>query len=579
MEGVPDEKETKIGGFVPLNDDDDDGDGVIDYDDGYNKDGIAGNDDDQNTLENDLVDVTAYNVLPTSLTDDVTLKYTSGGSNIRIWQYDLPPTEITLPKIYVQQNGLPETVCLEGIAVSSSLRDTTLALQYIHNGKIFDDKIKITVVDLEKICLSSGNAIESPVCFDGTFYLIDTCTQHPTYESQPSLIIPHVNVRTASDPSVIRDFTVVTEAFFLPSLTLTDLPVDIRDVVKWTKISGPDSGYLDDVSLLKAKYKNPKEGGVYEMQFEIPGWDTTKMKGFLHLPLAGPDATAWTLTELAAVLAFGDRLAILEYEFSTGTRIVFFRDGIAWLIASAALDWYGEASQSGSSPCHVFGENETLTISGVVVDRWKFQNMMWGAFTRRVYGTDFEIIKKAAVFASKIGLFSPDTPEAIEAYNAGRDLTDGIPIATVMQNHGYKMQPPGDLAEKLWPSDDPYIGGITRNTMMSMTTPELIQVYIQGVKEEVKKKIEGVFDIFSGGAGSTGEKQVAEQAVQDLTSFWNTGEYQDAKDHIDTMLTASPGWIPAVILDSAYYRYIESDCSTALSVLASIETAVNGLDL
>jgi hypothetical protein len=68
------------------------------------------------------------------------------------------------------------------------------------------------------------------------------------------------------------------------------------------------------------------------------------------------------------------------------------------------------------------------------------------------------------------------------------------------------------------------------------------------------------------------------QSVQELKTFWNTGDYQQAKDKIDNMLMASPGWIPAVILDSAYYRYVESECNTALSVLASIETDINALD-
>ncbi len=77
---------------------------------------------------------------------------------------------------------------------------------------------------------------------------------------------------------------------------------------------------------------------------------------------------------------------------------------------------------------------------------------------------------------------------------------------------------------------------------------------------------------------SMSEKQEAEQYVYELKSSWNAGEFQQAKDKIDTMLTANPGWIPAVILESAYYRYIKSDCSKALEFLTSIDTAVNNLD-
>lgn len=42
--------------------------------------------------------------------------------------------------------------------------------------------------------------------------------------------------------------------------------------------------------------------------------------------------------------------------------------------------------------------------------------------------------------------------------------------------------------------------------------------------------------------------------------------------------TARTGWIPAVILKSAYYRYVEVDNSAAISVLGTIEDAVSSLD-
>jgi len=473
------------GGFIALNDDDDNNNEIPDKD----EDGpVSG--------EDDLVKITLRRVSPTNLTGNVTLKKVpSDSTKIKIWENETKGgTPLSLPAIYETPSDLPEELWVEGFEVSSSARDITLAMEYSKAGKTFEDKIKITVAKVENVCLSSGNAIESPICFEGgKFELGNPCV---STNPEKSLIIPHLNVRSLSDPSVIRDFVVGAEAFFLPNLDLPDFPGSLQDADKWSKVAGPYSGYLDDIKELHAKYKNPKKGGVYELEFELPGYDPTRTKSLLHLPLAGPHATSWTLGELAALLSFGDRLAILEYESSTGTRVVFFRDGIAFSIASMGLDWDSEADQSGRSPCHIFGTNETVTIASVVVDRAKFQDMMWGAFTRRVYGTDYEIIKKAAVFASRHGLFSPDTPATIEAYDAGRDLTDGIAIATVMENHGYKMQEPGSLAQKLWPSDDPYVGGIIRNDYIDMSTTQLIGVLIQARKEEIIETIQEIWDWF-----------------------------------------------------------------------------------
>jgi len=79
-------------------------------------------------------------------------------------------------------------------------------------------------------------------------------------------------------------------------------------------------------------------------------------------------------------------------------------------------------------------------------------------------------------------------------------------------------------------------------------------------------------------AESTDEWLEAGQFVQELSAHWNAEEYQQAKDKIEAKLAAKPGWLPAVILKSAYYRYIEVDCDTALAVLETIEGTVASLD-
>jgi len=62
-DGVTEEMEDIAGTYVAVNNDDDDRDGVLDRDDGFDKDGIAGNADDKNSQENDLLQIEIKRVM------------------------------------------------------------------------------------------------------------------------------------------------------------------------------------------------------------------------------------------------------------------------------------------------------------------------------------------------------------------------------------------------------------------------------------------------------------------------------------------------------------------------------------
>jgi hypothetical protein len=85
ISGVSDASEMNPGKFLCRNKDDDDNDGVIDYDDGYNKDGIPGNADDANPDEDDLVQI-SLSYEPSTLPGYAKLESPYGGQNhIRVW--------------------------------------------------------------------------------------------------------------------------------------------------------------------------------------------------------------------------------------------------------------------------------------------------------------------------------------------------------------------------------------------------------------------------------------------------------------------------------------------------------------
>jgi hypothetical protein len=157
--GVADEVEESPGGFIALNDDDDDADGVIDYDDGYNKDGIPGNADDENPSEDDLTDI-CFELSPSWLTaGSVTLSQT-GSDKVALW-YGMD--RLTLPITWdlsdPQERADFEDFCsdswaslvyVEGIAVSTSPRDVEFKLSFASGGTVVhEDTVKLTVVDVD----------------------------------------------------------------------------------------------------------------------------------------------------------------------------------------------------------------------------------------------------------------------------------------------------------------------------------------------------------------------------------------------------------------------------------------------
>jgi len=138
MTGVWDDEETCKGGYIALNDDDDNNNCIADRDDTGTVNG-----------EDDLVEITLDKVQPETLTGEVTLKVLSGGSNIKVWTTSTKGTEITLPKTYSTPADLPKNLYVEGYSASGSVRDVTLALEFTVGGQTFDDRIKATVVKVD----------------------------------------------------------------------------------------------------------------------------------------------------------------------------------------------------------------------------------------------------------------------------------------------------------------------------------------------------------------------------------------------------------------------------------------------
>jgi len=131
------------GGFIALNDDDDNNNGIPDNDPA----------DHPVTGEDDLVKITLRKVSPTNLSGNVTLKKVpSDSTKIKIWENETKGgNPVILPATYSTPSALPEYLWVEGVETSLTPRDITLALEYSMGGKTFEDKINVTVVEVEVI--------------------------------------------------------------------------------------------------------------------------------------------------------------------------------------------------------------------------------------------------------------------------------------------------------------------------------------------------------------------------------------------------------------------------------------------
>ncbi|MGD8500435.1 MAG: hypothetical protein PVJ86_07290, partial [Phycisphaerales bacterium] len=140
MDGVDDNsiktEEITPGGFIALNQDDDDNNESEDK-------GQSG----PITGEDNLVIITLNKVSPTDLTGHVTL---TASTKVKIWgSATKGASPITLPVTYATPSDLPKYLWLEGFDNSSSVRDAGLALEYSKGGTTFDDIIKLTVVKVD----------------------------------------------------------------------------------------------------------------------------------------------------------------------------------------------------------------------------------------------------------------------------------------------------------------------------------------------------------------------------------------------------------------------------------------------
>jgi hypothetical protein len=246
MQGVLHAHKTSQGGFIALNDDDDDGDQVEDR---FQTSSVA--------EEDNLIQIAINQVKPQFLTGEVTLHHSAGNPyGIRIWDNPVRSgSPLTLPKTWQTPSELPAFLYVEGYAASEGVRDHQLALAYYISwpSAVFCDFIKITVVDVETV-------------------IVD-----PVYD-EDSYDVPST-IKTGKPKQ--HFVTVKGEQYITLVATITPDTEEVRSKITW---SGMDQ---DPTNRLRAR-KTREYDSFYPATVNVCGKTAHQLVNWVVWAIAGP---------------------------------------------------------------------------------------------------------------------------------------------------------------------------------------------------------------------------------------------------------------------------------------------------
>ncbi len=134
---VPPLQKNSVGGYVVLNDDDDDHDGTPDL---AETGTVAG--------EHNLVPITLEFEPSAVTTGTLELSAPAGGADIQVWQNPDKGTLVPLPATW-PAGQQPKTLYVEGVATSAAQRDVELRLRYTNATEHCDDTVRFTVYAID----------------------------------------------------------------------------------------------------------------------------------------------------------------------------------------------------------------------------------------------------------------------------------------------------------------------------------------------------------------------------------------------------------------------------------------------
>ena len=145
--GTSDADEETVGGFVPVNADNDNGSTVTNHIP-FTRDFDA-----SNYTDNDLVPLSISVEPATGLFGTLRLRKVEGGRDrIKVWESTDKAADVTLPKTWtLGTDMIPPTLYVEGLKEGESMRDIDLVLEYLQGDRVIcNDKVNVTVTPVLK---------------------------------------------------------------------------------------------------------------------------------------------------------------------------------------------------------------------------------------------------------------------------------------------------------------------------------------------------------------------------------------------------------------------------------------------
>ncbi|MCO5069310.1 MAG: hypothetical protein M9910_11620, partial [Kiritimatiellae bacterium] len=306
------------------------------------------------------------------------------------------------------------------------------------------------ILKVDTIEASSSVANNSPQSFEGhTTDLGNPCD--PADPGQ-ALVVFHKDVR--DEDFVVQDFDVDLHAEVLPS-TISDS--DLSE--SWAKTSGPDSGALNKTDTFDVKYQNPKEGGLYQFEFDLGLSGCAKSGANLLLPLGGPDVTSYYGSEFSRYDQWLTTLKARLDSYSVITR--WFRLRTHALRTVNDMNYKKDSWQENDSPCMKYADG-TVTLCGYVLGSDQLGNIMY-AYTFARAEFFFTTAWLGGQVAQLWSTGNLDSSDDQAAYTAGYAYGEhGGAFCNYMSPSGvpaYSVSPVEDMqtetAKSAWPSEEP----------------------------------------------------------------------------------------------------------------------------
>jgi len=229
---------------------------------------------------------------------------------------------------------------------------------------------------------NSGNKVvfEGEKVHDFNLHTKETPVKH--------LVIYHKDV-------VNPDFTIQDFDINMKLKSTPEIPTNLFTSVNYDSMgwggNGPGSGFYAHYPFPRIRYetiyRNPKVGGVYNIYYDLGGFERTEFP--IVLPLAGPDITQWLLGEINHNRTYGKIVREMAEEKYKSLNFVKREKAVydIWVeISGGHFDYEIQPQdQSGVAPCGFYRTGVKcwpVTLNGTVVHGQNLNNLLWAVFGR-----------------------------------------------------------------------------------------------------------------------------------------------------------------------------------------------------